>query len=197
MPRTVCSFGVELTGQQLWCWGQDIEYPDGNLLMQFGFNQHRDQAKLKRSTYYQFDDEELHICMWGFGMFFWRRDLGGLFLGRLDFFPKWAPLESLPLGIHKFADLPSFGRPSGREQWLCARKLWQSLLQWIARYERWLLTTVGIQYRRECVESWLRPIVRADQMARAWQFLSRRQWERSKQPVSQALSRYTFPAEAK
>ena len=23
--------------QQVWCWGRDVEYPDGNLLMQYGF----------------------------------------------------------------------------------------------------------------------------------------------------------------
>ena len=117
MPRTVLSFGRQLTAQQLWCWGRDIEYADGNLLMKFGFERHRYQGKSDRSTCYRFDADDLHICMWGFGMFFGRRDLGGLFLGRFDFRPAWAPTESLAVAIHRAAELPSFVRPRGSMQW--------------------------------------------------------------------------------
>jgi len=134
--------------------------------------------------------------MWGFGVFFGRRDLGGLYLGRFDFSPKWAPVESLSLSIHSSADLPKFVRPRGRAQWQCARKLWKSLCQWIASYERWVRAAEGVGYRRECVESWMRPFARADRMAAAWQFLSRRNWERDNQPVSQALRKYTIAAVA-
>ena len=30
--------------QQLWCWGRDVERPEGNLLMAYGFERHRDCA---------------------------------------------------------------------------------------------------------------------------------------------------------
>ena len=196
LPRTIRNFGLQLTAQQLWCWGRDIEYPDGNLLMEFGFEQQRYRGKPERSTCYRLDDAGLHVCMWGFGMFFGRRDLGGLYLGRFDFCPTWAPVESLSQTIHQTADLPAFTRPSGREQWQRARKLWKSLLHWIASYERWVRATAGIEYRHECVASWLKPFVRADRMSPAWQFLSRRQWEQTDQPLSQALRKYTIRAAA-
>ncbi|MEP3477740.1 MAG: hypothetical protein ABJZ55_00690 [Fuerstiella sp.] len=151
MPQTVRNFGLQLTAQQLWCWGRDIECPDGNLLLQYGFDQHRYRGKSERSTCYRLDDEDLHVSMWGFGVFFGHRDWGGLFLSRFDFCPTWAPIESLLLAIHQIADLPAFVRPNGAVQWRCAHQLWKSLLQWMTGYERWVKKTAGIDYRHECV----------------------------------------------
>lgn len=197
MPQPVRRFGEELMAQQLWCWGRDIEFDDGNLLMRFGFERHRDHGMVDRSTCYRLDSQEIHVCMWGFGMFFGRRDLGGLYLSRFDFCPTWAPVESLSLAIHWPEDLPVFARPKGRDQWQRARKLWKVSSQWIAAYEAWVRETVGIEYRRECVDTWLRPFVFADRIASAWRFISRRGWEQQGQPLSQALRKYTIPAGAK
>lgn len=196
MPRTIRNFGVELLAQQLWCWGQDIECPDGNLLMQFGFERLRCPGDAEQSTCYRLDSKDIHVCMWGFGMFFGQRDLGGLYLSRVGFTPRWAPIESLSLEIHEPLDLPFFLRPRGRSQWSRARELWKSLQQWIADYERWVSRCVGLAYRRGCVDSWLRPFVRADRMASAWQFLGGRRWEQSDQSLSQTLRRYTLASMA-
>ena len=86
--------------QQVWCWGRDVECRDGNLLMKFGFERYRDNDSDFRSTCYRFDQDTLHVCLWGFGMFFGSRELGGLYLDRFDFRPAWAPVESLSLAIH-------------------------------------------------------------------------------------------------
>lgn len=180
--------------QQLWCWGKDIEHAAGNLLMRYGFERHRDRSDEERSTCYRFDRDRFHVSLWGFGMFFGRRDLGGLFLSRFDFRPTWAPVESLALAIHWPADLPDFARPRGRVQWECARRLWKSSMQWIADYETWARDTAGLDYRCECVASWLRPFARAEKMAAAWRFLSRRGWERQARPIPQTLKRYTLAA---
>ena len=179
--------------QQVWCWGRDVEHPSGNLLMRFGFERHRDQSSTDRSTCYRLDQEKLHVALWGFGMFFGCRDLGGLYLGRFEFCPGWAPVESLSLSIHWPEDLPAFSRPQGKAQWLNARRLWKASLNWIAKYETWVRTTAGLAYRRDCVDNWLRPSVRADKIAAAWRYLSRRDWEHQEQPYTQALKRYIFP----
>ncbi len=192
MPRTIRRFGEKLLAQQLWCWGQDIANLDGNLLMRFGFARHRDSETDARSTCYRLDQDDLHVALWGFGMFFGQRDLGGLYLGRFEFCPDWAPIESISLSIHWPDELPIFDRPYGPDQWLRARKLWESLLLWIADYERWILKTSSIEYRNECVESWLRPIVRASCMPDAWQFLSFRGWENNNHSIQQALKKYTL-----
>lgn len=194
MPGSVRGFGRKLMEQQLWCWGRDIECPGGNLLMGFGFDRHRCPGPDDYSTCYRLDDEQIHVCMWGFGMFFGCRDLGGLYLGRFDFCPRWAPVESLSLAIHQPAELPVFARPRGRAQWECAHRLWKSLLLWNAGYETWVRATAGSAWRRECVRTWLRPFVAAGRMAPAWRFLSRRGWERPDQRPSHTFRRYTIQA---
>lgn len=183
--------------QQVWCWGRDVEFADGNLLMRFGFERHRDRHTEDRSTCYRLDDDQLHVSLWGFGMFFGLRELGGLYLDRFEFCPKWAPVESLSLAIHWPDELPVFARPQGKPQWQRARELWKSSQLWIADYETWVRTNVGPAYRRECVKTWLRPFVRAEKMAAAWRFLSRQRWEHQDEPVFEALKRFTIPAGAK
>ena len=77
MPQQILRFGGQLMEQQLWCWGRDVERVEGNLLMEFGFERHRECEIDPQSTCYRLDCDELHVCLWGFGMFFGRRDLGG------------------------------------------------------------------------------------------------------------------------
>ena len=194
MPQTIRRFGEKLLPQQLWCWGKDIDYPEGNLLMRFGFERHRDTNTDARSTCYRLDQDDLHVALWGFGMFFGQRELGGLYLGRFEFCRDWAPIESISLSIHWPDELPIFARPLGQDQWQRARRLWESLLLWIAEYEKWILDTCGIEYRKKCVESWLRPFVRADRMLEAWQFLGFRGWEEKDQPLQQILKEFTLSA---
>lgn len=96
LPRTVQNFGLKLTAQQLWCWGQDIERRDGNLLVQYGMTQQRYTGRDERSTCYRLDDGQTAICLWGFGLFFGLRDVGGLYLGRFDFRPQWTECFPAP-----------------------------------------------------------------------------------------------------
>lgn len=194
MPRPARRFGGRLMEQQVWCWGRDVVYPDGNLLMRFGFERHRDRSSADRSTCYRLDRDQLHVSLWGFGMFFGCRELGGLYLNRFEFCPNWAPVESLALGIHWPDELPIFARPRGALQWQRAHKLWKFSQLWIANYEAWVLATAGLDYRRDCVEDWLRPFVRAERTAPAWRFLSRRGWEHRDQPLTQSLKQYTISA---
>ena len=197
MPPTIRRFGGRLLSQQLWCWGRDIAYPDGNLLMRFGFERHRDSDADARSTCYRLDQDELHVALWGFGMFFGLREFGGLYLNRFEFCPDSAPIESISLSIHWPDQLPIFDRPYGQDQWQRARKLWESLLFWISEYERWVLDVVGLDYRNECVETWLRPFVLADRIPDAWQFLSDRGWEEMDQPLRQKLKPFTLPVRSR
>lgn len=178
--------------QQVWCWGRDVECSEGNLLMEFGFQRHRDRATVDRATCYRLDEGELHVGLWGFGMFFGSRQLGGLYLDRFDFRPGWAPIESLSLAIHFPDELPVFARPRGQSQWQRARKLWKMALNWIADYESWVRVNLGVVYRRHCVDSWLRPFVRAEKNAAAWRFLGRQGWEQQGQPLKQTLDQYTL-----
>ena len=178
-PPPVRRFAENLLAQQLWCWGCDIRRDSGNLLLQYGFTRHRADDEQGGSSCYRLDEDRRHICLWGFGIFYGERQHGGLFLGRSGFSPCWSAVESLADVIHWTDDLPGFGRPRGTAQWRHSHRLCQRMLQWIASYERWVIDCVGTDYRYDCVDTWLRPLVKAEQMPRAWRQLSGRRWDRS------------------
>ena len=182
--------------QQVWCWGRDVEHPDGNLLIDYGFNRYRDRDTEDRSTCYRLDHDRLHVALWGFGMFFGSRELGGLYLDRFEFCPTWAPVEAVSLAIHWPHELPNFARPHGDLQWQSAHKLWKLSQLWIANYEKWVRSKVGLSYRRECVAMWMRPFVRAEKTSAAWLFLGHQHWKRSDQALPQILKRYIIPTGA-
>lgn len=176
-PRVIRRFGEALLGQQLWCWGRDIEHQPENLLLRYGFARHRDRVnQTARSTCYRLDDNDMHLALWGFGMFYGRRQLGGIFVSRFDFLPKWGRIESLALGIHFPDQLPPLGRPSTGDEWRNAHALYRKLMLWIAQYERWVIDQVGLVYRDQCVARWLNPFLDARQMSAAWTGLARRGW---------------------
>ena len=193
LPRTVQNFGLKLTAQQLWCWGQDIERREGNLLVQYGMTQQRYTGRDERSTCYRLDDGQTVVCLWGFGLFFGQQDAGGLYLGRFDFCPQWTDTDVPGHAVHRSADLPTLCRPRGREQWECAHRLWHALQLWIADYEVWVRSEAGTEWRQACVKSWMRPFVRAGQMAPAWRFLARRRWQHRDQSLAHTLGKYTLP----
>lgn len=177
-PQPVRRFAERMLGQQLWCWGRDIKFEGGNLLMQYGFRRHRAGAGKAGSTCYRFDSDSRHICLWGFGIFFGLRESGGLYVSRFDYRPLWANLESLALGIHRAADLPPFSRPRNRGEWRRAHRVFRAMLAWIASYEGWVIREAGQVYRRQCVRDWLYPVVRGDRMPAAWRALRGRGWDR-------------------
>ncbi len=43
LPVVRCSrrCGAELFNQQVWCWGQDIRYPEKNLLLTYNINKEK------------------------------------------------------------------------------------------------------------------------------------------------------------
>ena len=191
-PRPVRRFAERLFGQQLWCWGRDIQFPAGNLLIRYGFSRHRERG-VDGSTCYRLDSGSRHIALWGFGIWYGRRELGGIYLDRFRFVPRWGNFESLALGIHWPKDLPPCGRPHGPRQWKCAHRLCREMLAWIASYERWVQREAGLDYRRQCVATWLRPLIAAQRMPAAWRLLQRRCWEGGAIDWNEAMSELTLP----
>jgi len=175
-PRTVARFGERLFGQQLWCWGRDIQYPKSNLLMRYGFTRYRQRGS-DGSTCYRFDTDKQHIALWGFGLWYGSREFGGIFLNRFNFVPQWGNFESLALGIHLPEDLPPLGRPRDQQQWQRAHRLCCKLMAWIASYECWVRREAGLDYRRQCVATWLRPLIAAERMPAGWRMMQRRCWD--------------------
>ena len=177
-PPPVKRFATKLLDQQLWCWGQDISSPHGNLLIEHGFQRHRERnAGSNGSTCYRLDDETRHVALWGFGIFYGERQLGGLFVRRFGFAPVWLGVESLALGIHSARALPPFARPRGADEWRRAHRLCAHMLEWNARYEREILNNLGLAYREACIADWHRPFTLADATPHAWRSLKSRRWD--------------------
>lgn len=178
-PRRVRRFAQRLLSQQLWCWGRDIECQSGNLLLQHGFLRCRAHVAEDSSTCYRIDDDRKHIAVWGFGVFYGERRLGGLYINRFDFHPHWAGIESLSLGIHLPDDLPVFAMPQTRSQWARAHRLCRNLLRWLEDYERWVHRHATVKFRRNCIAEWRDPVVMAEDVPSAWRMLRLRAWDQS------------------
>ncbi|MFV0444258.1 MAG: hypothetical protein ACK5Q5_11875 [Planctomycetaceae bacterium] len=178
-PRRVRRFAERLFSQQLWFWGRDIVHPAGNLLLEYGFTRHRPPGgRRDGSTCYRLDVDGRHIALWGFGAFYGERRLGGLYVNRHRFMPRWGMVESLALGVHSPDDLPSLDRPRSLKHWKQAHRLCRRLMVWMADYETWIRRRLGSEFRERCLSQWLDPCVAADAMTTAWRLLGSRQWER-------------------
>lgn len=195
-PRLVlsasgASIAERLLGQQLWCWGRDVVYPAGNLLVRYGFSRHRAPGG-DGATCYRLDSGARHIALWAFGIWYGRRELGGIYVNRFQFVPQWANFESLALGIHRPEDVPPGVRPLGPRQWKRAHRLCRELLAWIAGYERWVRREAGLDYRRQCVATWLRPLISAERLPAAWRLLQGRCWDADATGWNEAMGQLTL-----
>lgn len=180
IPPSVIRFADRLFNQQLWCWGQDVKHRQGNLLMRYGLERHREPGQEERgSTCYRWDDGDQHLAMWGFGVFYGTRRFGGLLIRRYGFRPVWSEVESLSVGIHSPDDLPTFARPRRHAHWRRAHRLCRDLMLWIADYEEWVQQQLGPEYRERCLIKWMDPVLPATMIASAWRILGTRSWEKN------------------
>jgi CxxC-x17-CxxC domain-containing protein len=146
-PRAILQIGVQLLNQQCWLWGQDVRHPDGDLLQRYGFSKHRRPATMVGSHGYRLDRPDgVAVVLWGFGMFYGPPERG-IFLARHGF----TPLVVAPLP-HPPPTLP--GELQCEPCTATDQPLLTALVGWVVAYERWVLQTCGMEYRRRCVELW-------------------------------------------
>lgn len=60
--------GAELMHQQCWCWGQDVRRPEGNLLLENGFERTRAPEDVSGSFRYWLERNGTRLALWGFGV---------------------------------------------------------------------------------------------------------------------------------
>lgn len=167
-----------LLDQQLWCWGQDVRYPAGNILMRFGFQRERPPDPASGcSAYRLFPFSGGQIVLWGFGLFFGQEAYGGLFLRRQQFLPLWTPLATLPTMFWEPEHVPELRVPRTLAECVCTRRLLTAALQGIACYEQWVLDTLGLDYRNHCLSAWHNTTVPAEAVSDEWARLARRSQE--------------------
>jgi len=174
--RRLLRHAVGLLSQQCWCWGRDILRPEGNWLLEVGFERIKPPPKRDDcSSVYRLElDGGRSVTLRGFGVFFSDRNWGGVFLPRYEFTPRFTPqftLDCLPWTV---SDLPTLRKPTADERSLCAR-LTLDLVDWIRSYEVNVIRCLGLEYRQATLSNWnddKRPFFPAEQFAAGWRELS-------------------------
>ncbi|HUO07791.1 MAG TPA: hypothetical protein VM008_05800 [Phycisphaerae bacterium] len=167
--------GRVLLHQQCWLFGCDIRRKEGNLLLAVGFDRHRPPAGLEASTQYRLElPSGCRICLWGFGIFYGDPTLSaGVFLNRFDFDPRLSPRHDYGPDTWKPEALCGLRRVRTQSDRALAKSLVPAALEWIAEYESWILETVGIGYRRACLDRWPHESVAPHETVYAWRKLAR------------------------
>ena len=174
------SIGLEqaasLLSQQIWCWGQDIMRPQGNWLLEFGFDRIEPPADRAEcpSIYKLALPHGRRVLLRGFGVFYGDQKQGGVYLPRYEFQPRYIKHADLANEPWTKADLPKLRR-SGKARRPACTALVQDLIDWIWRYELHTAAHLGIEYRRKTLLEWddgTRPVVSAEDLAPAWCALS-------------------------
>lgn len=175
VPSKVRKLGSKLLDQQMWCWGRDIVRPGGNALISYGFVRERPPEGVTASSSYVFHPAPgREFKVWGFGLLYSEAslgDLGGVYLGRRGFSPKMigGPVRD----VWKPRQLPEGRRARTAEEGEMVRHLLRGALFRIAAYERWALEELGLSHREQCVATWHKETVPAEEIPGAWERLAR------------------------
>ena len=167
---------VSLLSQQVWCWGRDILRPEGNWLLEIGFDRIEPPADRKdcSSVYALAMPHRRCVVLRGFGVFYGDGQRGGVFLPRYEFQLRYTTHATLDCPPWSYADLPKLSTPTESQQKACAT-LTLDLIDWIRGYEVNIVEQLGIEYRRSTLLEWdngRRPFVPAENVASAWHELS-------------------------
>ena len=166
---------ANLLSQQVWCWGQDISRPEGNWLLEIGFERIEAPADREKCTsvYSLVLQEGRRVVLRGFGVFFGDVQRGGVFLPRYKFGPLYTTIATLECPPWSDTDLPKMSAPNESQRDACVT-LTLDLIDWIRSYEAAIAERLGIEYRQSTLDKWKnrkRPIVPAEEMASAWRSL--------------------------
>jgi len=167
---------VGLLSQQVWCWGRDILRPEGNWLLEIGFDRLRPPAEREDcGSVYVLELPRGHrIVLRGFGVFYADQERGGVFLPRYEFQPRFTVHATLDCPPWSYEDLPAINPPTNSQRNVCAART-LDLIDWIRAYEVNVVERLGIEYRRATLTKWnngKRPFTPAEQFASAWRELS-------------------------
>jgi len=168
---------TDLFNQQCWCWGRDVLRPEGNWLIELGFEQLKpppEQTDCSISVYQLSLPGGRCIVLRGFGAFFGDRELGGIFVTRGKFSPKYMSQPTLDCPPWSETDLPT-PQPITQANRQFRRQLTLGLFDWIYHYETEVILRLGLSYREMTLFSWSgrkRTAFPAPQFADTWRELS-------------------------
>lgn len=165
--------GAELMHQQCWCWGQDVRRPEGNLLLEYGFQRSRPPAEISGSSRYALHRGGERLALWGFGVGYALEGCGSIYVNRYCFVPRWLGEFAAIESVWQAEQLASLRRPFTRREIRRSRRLLRSLIRWMACYERWVEVRCGDSYRSGALAAWSRTSIAAHRMPVEWELLAR------------------------
>lgn len=173
ISATTRRLGERLLDQQMWCWGRDIRCEAGNLLLAYGFERQRSAEDRQVSSYTLNVAPDGQLILWGGGLFYGDPRLGGLFLKRYEFRPKFTPLTRLAAVEGQAVTMPPARLPQSPDEAACLSRLLLEALACLSCYEAWVIAVKGINYRQQTLAEWHRKAVTPpDGGAAAWQTLA-------------------------
>lgn len=170
------SLAAGLLSQQIWCFGQDIEFSRGNLLTEVGFDRKPppSQRQDNASLYSRDLGSGKRLILRGFGILISGKPLGTLFIARFGFLPLFSAETSLRREPWSSEDLPSLKRVPARLH-PAGRLMLINLIDSLIDYETEIASLAGEGYRNETLKSWIdgdRWSVSGDEMMGMWRQLS-------------------------
>jgi hypothetical protein len=184
-------FADALVHQQFWCFGADIRWPDGNLLVELGCERHRPPERDSGSVTYQFQVAPgIDLVLWGFGCCWTVESIGRVYLSRFSIVPHELDPDAELSAISLPAHLPPPKCAESRDDIDRLAKLTAGLLRWFAWYEAWVIATMGLEGREAALAPWGKKIVcPATEMMTRWSELANRLGERGRTPFLELATR--------
>jgi hypothetical protein len=170
LPRTAKRHISKMMAQQFWLFGYDVRHPQGNVLLELGFEKCRppEGSRFTTSRYVLRQPDGMTVGLWGFGMYISEGDAGGMFVSRNGVDPH----------VHTFGDLLGAAwnptdcdllRPPGSPTELeLARTLLVRAIQWICHYEQGITERFGPAYRHDAIAAWKHACCPAHHLNREW-----------------------------
>ena len=146
---------VELFSQQLWCFGEDVKHPAGNLLIEAGCDRNpAPEDKLNCPSIYTLHlSQTQRITLRGFGIFIGDDEYGGLFIERFQFEPAYTKTAALQVPPWEPEDLPQLQQVT-QENHSGGLTLLSRLIEWFVCYEQMIVANYGEDYRNQTLFAW-------------------------------------------
>jgi hypothetical protein len=173
--------------QQCWQWGMDIRAPQGNLLLDFGFQRARPpEGRLGSSRYQLRLSSRATITLWGFGFYYARSGKGGVYVNRYECEPRFGCRAGFLEEVWTKEAVPVAGSHPPDERTLLY--LTAKAYAWISGYERWVLERFGVAYRRSSLREWHEAAILPERFPGEWMRLSEQARDRTRQLPSACSS---------
>lgn len=145
--RVLCA----LADFQLWCLGQDIRHPNGNLLLAYGASRVRAPEGSEGSTRYVIPAAApTELLLWGFALVVRESGNRPTVLRRHQRTLRLLPASFCAETVWRPEHLPRGVSPRVEPERIAVHRGLEVLAQQLITYERWLRKQVGAAWRNEC-----------------------------------------------